>query len=42
VKTLGCILKENIKMDHKEIERDCVDWIRLTQDEDSGGLLGTR
>jgi len=25
VKTLGCILKENIKMDHKEIERDCVD-----------------
>jgi hypothetical protein len=30
---------DNIKMDLKEIGWDVIDWIDLTQDRDSGGLL---
>jgi hypothetical protein len=27
-----CIFEDNIKMDIKEIERECTDWIHLAQD----------
>jgi hypothetical protein len=31
---LRCTWKDNIKLDHRDIGWDCVDWIDLTQDRD--------